>query len=89
MRVLRFALGPNFLGPARIILVRKNEKEPGRGLALVLEIHLELFSCFCGLREVHAELVVSQLERGVFAVDAGAGDGEFRAIKIQVRQSVA
>ncbi len=89
MRVFRFTLGPNFLGPPGIVLVGEDEIKPCRRLALIQNIYVKPFSCFCRLSKVHSELVVAQLECGVFTVYAGAGNSEVRGIKIEMRQSVA
>ena len=87
--VLGFALRPDFLGAAGIILVGEDEVEPGCRFPFVLDVYFKLFSSFCWLGEVHAKLVVAQFECGVFAVDAGAGNGKVRAIKVQMGQAVA
>ena len=88
MGVFRFALRPDFLGARRIILVRKDEIEAAGRLALVTNIHFKFLAEFRRLSKIDVKLVIAKLVRGVLAVDARAGNGEIRAIKIQMRQTV-
>ena len=55
VRVLGFALRPDFLGASGIVLIRQDEIKPCGGLAFVAQVHFKNFAGFRGLREAHAE----------------------------------